>query len=374
MRSLFWRKFESSGGSPAGREGHTLTYASALDCYLLFGGIGTQRYKEVMSFSTITQTWEPVVASGKIPPERNAHVAWMDEDNQILYIHGGQSGKREALADLYALHLESFAWSRIALVEDQPEERAGHAAAKIQDRAFIFGGSSPANAFMKDLWSFNFSSVDWNSGRVIGQGWTSHPLRGQVPAGRKAHTMVSFEGKLYIFGGITEQGYVNDLYLINTADFKCYKVNAKGNAPSPRAYHAATVMDNGFMVLFGGLESIWDGKTEKLNILGDFYLLNLHEMRWTMQSLQGGQSPSRRYGHVMAWGYGDSGQIVLLGGIDRTFCPMDVYWLEDNRSQVAWNAQESDSRDRRGVTESSTTQKQRIQELERLLQTSNQRA
>ena len=371
-----WHKLEVSGRPVGVREGHTLTYSSGLDCYLLFGGIGTQRYKEVQAFSIASQSWETIATVGKSPVERNGHVAWIDDENQILYVHGGQSAKREALGDLYALHLDDNSWSRVALAEDQPEERSLHAAAKVQDRAFIFGGFSPSNGYLKDLWSFNFGAVDWASGRVNGAGWTRHMLRGQVPAGRKAHTMVSFEGKLYLFGGVTEQGYSNDLFCINTADFKCTKIASKGAVPSPRAFHTATVMDhNGIMTLFGGQESVWDGKTEKVNILGDFYLLNLHDLRWTQQPVPAGASfPTRRYGHAMEYGYSETGQIVLIGGIERNHCQMDVFLLEEGKSTAQWSPQqEIEGRERAGQVDNSAALRAKVQELERQLQTSQQR-
>ena len=380
MKPLFWHRCECTPTSPSPREGHTLTYSSAVNCYLLYGGIGSQRFKEVSAFSTVTKSWEEITTSGKPPPERNGHVAWIDEENQVMYVHGGQSTKREAMADLYALQLETGSWSRVTLAEEQPEERTNHSVATIANRAFIFGGSSPVTPFMKDLWSFNFGALDWSQGRLNGQGWTRHTTRGQGPAPRKAHSMVSFEGKLYIFGGITEQGYVNDMYAVNTLDFKFYKVNAKGAVPTPRAYHSVTVMENGFMAMFGGLESHWDGKTEKLNLLGDFYILNLHDMRWSLQTLPpGGTVPSRRYGHALAWGYGqEAGQIVLLGGIDRTHCPMDVYWLEETRLAPgqAWQVQELESREKASAMQTENTitlQRQKLQEMERQLHLSNQR-
>ena len=126
MKPLFWHRSEVGTDAPGPREGHSLTFASSLGGYLLYGGTGPQRYRDIMVFSTLTKRWTPFPTSDKGPAERSGHVAWMDEDRQILYVHGGKSAKREALADLYALSLGTSSWIRVTFAEEQPEERACH--------------------------------------------------------------------------------------------------------------------------------------------------------------------------------------------------------------------------------------------------------
>lgn len=347
---------------------------------MLYGGTGTQRFKDIVLFNTATRRWTPLPTSDKGPAERSDHIAWLDELRQIFYIHGGKSTKREALADLYALPLDSKSWIRVTFAEEQPEERANHAVAVIQDRAYVFGGSSPVTPFMKDLWSFHFASLSWAGGRITGQGWTKHSVRGQGPAPRKGHSMVSYEDKLYIFAGLTEHGLVNDLFAIDTQDFKCYRVNAKGALPPARAFHSSIVLDIGFMVMFGGMEYVLEGKYEKKRALSDFYMLNLRDMRWSLQTLPpGGTIPTRRYGHTLACGYmQDSVQIVLLGGYDRSPCPMDVYWLEEARLSPgqAWQVQESENLERASAMQTESTialQRQKLDEMQATLEVSNHR-
>mmetsp|Transcript_16705 Transcript_16705/g.16622 ORF Transcript_16705/g.16622 Transcript_16705/m.16622 type:complete len:261 (+) Transcript_16705:586-1368(+) len=44
----------------------------------------------------------------------------------------------------------------------------------------------------------------------------------------------------------------------------------------------------------------------------------------------GGYCPSRRYGHAMCWGQSseDKSQLLLLGGLELSYCPIEVYSLE----------------------------------------------
>jgi len=380
MKPLFWHRSEVGTDTPGPREGHTLTYASSLEGFILYGGTGPQHYRDAAVFSTLSKRWSALPTADKGPAERSGHVAWMDEARQILYVHGGKSAKREALADLYALPLEVKAWVRVTFAEEQPEERTSHAVAVIRDRAFVFGGASPVTPYMKDLWSFHYGALVWNGQRVNGQGWTRHAVRGQGPAARKGHTMVSFDEKLYIFGGFTERGLANDLHAISTVDWKCYKVNAKGALPQPRAYHSSIVVNGGFMVMVGGMEYAIDGKVERRRALDDFYTLNLRDMRWSLQTLPpGGSIPTRRYAHALAYGSTSATlQMVLLGGCDRSYCPMDVYWLEETKLAPgqAWQVQEAESREKASAmqTESAIAlQRQKLQDMQQVLDSSQQR-
>ena len=340
QNQLSWQRLEGQGNYPSSREGHTFTYCPAINCYLLFGGIGTQRTNETHSFNVQTSTWKLLEIAGKLPPERNAHVAWVDEPNNILYIHGGQSAKRDSLADLQALSLTTLTWTRIYTSEQQPSGRTHHALAVIGGVAYVFGGMSGESLLMDDVWSFAFKNVDWSRHEPHAPAWSQETPSGRGPRPRKAHSMISYRGDLYIFGGITSKGHANDLYQLRVADMHWRHIKSHESvAPTPRAFHSAALFNDRYMVVFGGIQSLKD----TIKILDDLLLLDLQQMDWSLP-FAGGILPSSRYGHALATGRDPLGkqQLVLVGGLDRTYCVMEVYCLEEIRLLTGqkWTIQE----------------------------------
>jgi len=57
-----------------------------------------------------------------------------------------------------------------------------------------------------------------------------------------------------------------------------HRAQPRGKGPSPRAFHATAILDNNCIAIFGGVESLREGRAERLNILNDFYILDLEQM------------------------------------------------------------------------------------------------
>jgi hypothetical protein len=76
------------------------------------------------------------------------------------------------------------------------------------------------------------------------------------------------------------------------------------------------------MAIYGGFED--------QRPLGDFALLDVNEMLWTVPMV-GGYWPSPRFSSGMSWGLSEEGRgmLVVLGGTDRNLCKMDLFSLEE---------------------------------------------
>lgn len=53
--------------------------------------------------------------------------------------------------------------------------------------------------------------------------WVNHKLKGDIPTKRHGHTINLIENKLILFGGITEEGYSDEIFLIDLITFQCQK-------------------------------------------------------------------------------------------------------------------------------------------------------
>ena len=375
MNSLFWHKLRVQGSGPSPREGLSVIYNSKEKQWVTFGGIGDRRSNEVFAYDPISGNWEQIEAEGSIPCGRGYQVSWIDDIHNIMFIHGGQGDRRDSLGDLYALDLDQWLWKKLYIIE-QPSGRAHHAACKLQDKVFIYGGcSAPENLMLDDLWSFHYNDIDWSASgtEVPGPSWTRQKTKGTSPGPRKGHTLCSFQDTLILFGGVTTQKYSSDLFILNVNELRWIKTQPRGKGPSPRAFHSTAILDNFCVAIFGGVESLREGRAERLNILNDFYILDLSEMHWSVP-IMGGYCPSKRYGHAMCWGQNSEGksQLLLFGGLEQSYCPMEIFSLEKTEvtSGQAWQVTSSQFGDKMSMAKAEATineQMKKIKELQNQL-------
>lgn len=369
MKNLFWEKQTGGGRYPPSREGHSFNYSSALKVWLMFGGVATQRSNEVYSYDPSTQNWRNLRTTGSAPCERCYHLAWVDDINHKLFLHGGQNVKRDALKDFFVLDLHQLEWNKKFNIK-APSGRVHAAGCKSFDTFYLYGGMSSDIPLCDDLWTFPYTDIDWARPEARWPDWKQVRLTGEVPIGRKGHTICAAVDRLIIFGGITSESYTNDLYLIESSTNVCHQLHTTGTGPNPRAYHNAALLNSQFMIVFGGVESRKKGVAERVFILNDLYLLDLDSFNWTVPFL-GGVCPTRRYGSSMDWGFSSDGkgQLLLVGGLEQTYCGMEVYAIIESEvsSSAQWTQEAVEIKSRQKLSVADTTlmdQKKRIIELE----------
>lgn len=126
-------------------------------------------------------------------------------------------------------------------------------------QCYIYGGAStPENLLLDDVWVFDFTELDFSG--AVG-GWSQLDVRGGA-GGRKGHSMVAYDDMLLVFGGVTKSGYSNDLWVLSHKN-KWIKANTSGRSPSPRGFHSACLLEAGYLVIFGGLDVVKEGRHER---------------------------------------------------------------------------------------------------------------
>lgn len=335
MNSLFWHKLKSKGDLPTPREGLSFIHSPRLNKWIIFGGTGEKLSSEVFSYDPQSKTFEAITTKGHSPRPRAHHCAWIDEIHNVMFVHAGQGDKRDSLGDIYALDLDNWLWKKLYII-DQPCGRTNSAICKARDKVFLYGGCSlPENLMLGDLWSFQYLDIHWGASgtEVPAPGWVMHKTTGTSPGPRKGHSIFSHGNSLFLFGGISSQKYTAELFTLDLEKMKWQKAQTKGRGPSPRAFHSLAIIDTVNVAIFGGVESLKEGRAERMNILNDFYILDMLEMHWSCPVI-GGYWPSRRYGHAMCWGYNSEGraELLLLGGLDINYCSPDVYSLQQTET------------------------------------------
>lgn len=133
---------------------------------------------------------------------------------------------------------------------------------------------------------------------------------GDFPCPRSNSACVVFEDNLYVFGGFTYFGRLNEIYQFHFPSQRWTKIETRGFKPSPRENNGAMLLDSK-MYIFGGYSG-----TSWLN---DFLALDLHTFEWENIPVQS-KVPTGRFGFAS----GVIGEcFYIFGGFDGS------NWLND---------------------------------------------
>ncbi|PKS09395.1 hypothetical protein jhhlp_004010 [Lomentospora prolificans] len=202
---------------------------------------------------------------------------------------------------LYLLNTSTRQWSRVLPAGPRPSGRYGHSLNILGSKIFIFGGQVEGY-FMNDLCAFDLNQLQTPNNRweVLIPGGESGG--DSIPQARTNHSVITFNDKLYLFGGTNGYQWFNDVWSYDLTLNKWTQLDCIGYIPVPREGHAAAIVDD-VMYIFGG-------RTEDGTDLGDLAAFRITSRRWyTFQNM--GPSPSPRSGHSMT---AVSKSVVVVGG------------------------------------------------------------
>ncbi|GFP54529.1 tip elongation aberrant protein 1 [Trichoderma asperellum] len=252
-----------------------------------------------------------------------------------IYLMGGLINSSTVKGDLWMIEAGgSLNCYPLATTAEGPGPRVGHASLLVGNAFIVYGGDTKIDDndildetlyllntcskiyifggqvegfFMNDLSAFDLNQLQSPTNR-----WEiliKAEANPKVPAARTNHSIVTFNDKMYLFGGTNGFQWFNDVWCYDPAVNKWTQLDCIGYIPAPREGHAAAIVDD-VMYIFGG-------RTEEGTDLGDLAAFRITQRRWyTFQNM--GPSPSPRSGHSMTT-VGKS--IVVLGGEPSTASP-----------------------------------------------------
>ncbi|KAJ5239636.1 hypothetical protein N7468_004255 [Penicillium chermesinum] len=186
----------------------------------------------------------------------------------------------------------------------RPSGRYGHTLNIVNSRLYVFGGQVEG-FFFNDLVAFDLNQLQsptnkWE--KLIQNTHEGGPPEGQIPPARTNHSIVTFNEKLYLFGGTNGVRWFNDVWCFDPRANSWTEIDCVGFIPTPREGHAAALV-NDVMYVFGG-------RTDEGVDLGDLSAFRISTRRWySFQNM--GPAPSPRSGHSMT-AFGK--QIIVLAG------------------------------------------------------------
>ncbi|EIW73669.1 hypothetical protein TREMEDRAFT_59843 [Tremella mesenterica DSM 1558] len=264
---------------------------------LLFGGLVHETVRNDLWSMDVRDCMTMLVKTkGDAPLPRVGHASAIAD--RIMLIWGGDTKVRpEDPQDeaLYILDLRTQEWIKLS-IPNGPVGRYGHAVCMHESKLFMFGGQAEG-AFMDDFWAFDVKQLSGDQ-----QSWEVVKATTRTPPKRTGHILMSYQGKIYLFGGTDGQFHYNDTWAYEVATGVWTELSCIGYIPTPREGHAAAIVDD-VIYVFGGRDV--NGKD-----LGDLAAFKISNHRWFMfQNM--GPAPSARSGHSMVAAHG---RIFVLGG------------------------------------------------------------
>jgi|GEM_PF-3869670 len=235
---------------PQARYGITAAFDEQY-AYIFGGQSGNTFLNDVWIFPNEITGWRKIVASGDVPSPRagaSLVVGPRSESsslsNTLIVSHGYSN--RGYLDDTFALDLQAKVWRNIS-PNIRPTKRAGQATTldTDSDRMYLFGGQTEQGSLLGDLWAFD----------PIKKNWTELRPNGSRPTARADATLAyDYDGHLWLFGGKTTSGVINELWKYDPNTNQWTLVSA-ANGPSARSKHRATWDPVMKLVIFGGQDA-----------------------------------------------------------------------------------------------------------------------
>ncbi len=298
--SFTWRRLGASGRQPAPRRDHSLVAASFVSGpgLLLFGGRGPEgTMRDLWRYDFAAEAWTQSGAAG--PPARFGHNAVWDAQRGRMAVFGGQAASG-FFNDLWSFDPAAEQWAELA-GDARPAARYGAAGAVDPAGRFTITHGFTSSGRFDDTWRYDLASAGWTDASPGGarpierclmravwdtaaqrllmfggqtdatpylgdlwaltpEGWSELTAEPK-PSPRKFYAM-AFDpalGAALLFGGDTEAGPVNDLWLFDSASDAWSQTEVSGEPPSPRSSHdAAWVPERRSLVVFGGRDASGD--------------------------------------------------------------------------------------------------------------------
>ncbi|EPS57898.1 hypothetical protein M569_16919 [Genlisea aurea] len=255
--------------------------------------IGSLRSSEaaLVRFSTLELVGEPV--------ERLflwGHSACTLYGKKIVVFGGfGGLGRHARKNDLFVLDADSRSVETIDGGPGAPLPRLGHTCSAVGDSVYAIGGRADPLNILNEIWVFDYEKRDW---MLLRCGGSFFPPRHR-------HAAVAVGSKIYVYGGIDNDGVLSSLYALDTISLKWSEMETRGDQPGPCHSHSMVADGSNSLYLFGG----FDGD----RALGDLFRFDIRRSQWSRLKTSG-KSPNARFSHSM-FIYSD--RLFVFGG-----CPL----------------------------------------------------
>jgi len=234
-----WKHINTTGLNP--RYEHA-TFKSALSPsqVFVFGGAHMDGNLNTIQVLDVEQkSWETVKTAGTTPMARTYHMNENASDKDSFYVFSGGETGSQPVGDqqLHCFDLSTSVWRRLDTVGGgtniPPKRRHGHSLVTVEGKVIVFGGMA-GQTFYNDLSYYDVQSKTWTTVKTSKKNW---------PSERAAHGAVVIGSSVVVFGGMNSGGALNDLWILDTNNWKWQEYQIQGPPPAPRLDFAMTVVE-----------------------------------------------------------------------------------------------------------------------------------
>ncbi len=251
------------------------------------------------------------------PPARRSHAMAFDPENRLVVMFGGY-GNGSHLGDTWVFDPRTEAWNRVSTSVAPSPRAATTLVYEPQGKQLIlFGGFAEGHSIVhNDTWAFTTSKAAWTNTDAA-----------SPPSARASYGM-TYDSKrhlIVLFGGFTEQGYFNDVWLYDPARNSWEERQTAGEKPSPRGAMGFVYDEaSDVFVMFGGFSDS--------GFFGDTWILDLGNNTWAKREPETHPPPARTrmlYVPAIDKSVFFGGDIIREDNIEPAVEPSDKVWSYD---------------------------------------------
>ena len=178
--------------------------------------------------------WVKPEVTGAVPEPREGHCAHLVQ--QSLYIYGGSTHTPMDLHDMHVLDLGNMNWASIdtCAANDAtcyvPPKASRIACSSSGAELYTFGGYR--GEYMNTVAIFDAETLAWRAANPAGE----------KPHGRQGASLTRMGDRFVMFGGATDWGTFNDVYLLERDGSAWIKPDVTGEKPEGREGHTAALI------------------------------------------------------------------------------------------------------------------------------------
>lgn len=231
-----------SGAKTPGRYKHTLTYMNR-KLYIVGGIVNTGDQCYIVEFNLDKLMYINACKSATISRYSHTCTAYHDK----LYVFGGKDKSGAFLNDVVVIEPLQNKVTTLSISGTKPPARCGHSAVLYHGKLYIFGGKG-MKGLLNDLWAFDLEGYTWNQLAIDG-----------TASSRRSHIAVLMGAHMLLIGGISNTFAPVRTMSINLDTLRLDYISDIGNFPMGLRCSSGAVMEDGHIILYGGLE--WGSKT-----------------------------------------------------------------------------------------------------------------
>ncbi|KAJ3443663.1 hypothetical protein M0812_09507 [Anaeramoeba flamelloides] len=260
LKNSVWGMIKTSGKTPPPRYKHRACVAS--DRMWVFGGCQMENKKlgDFYCYEFTTNKWKKIRSKGTMPCARFSHTLTTYDDNRII-LHGGIGSKKSPQNDLWFYIISENKWVEYLPEQEhlQPIPRHSHTTVVMNKELFVFGGKN-GEARLNTLSKCHFikNTVQWSNLEPYGK----------VPDPRRDHSAVTYQNKMFIFGGYRKES-INELWMYEYYTNSWTRLKNYGEVPCARHHHSAVVIGDTMHIYGGWVDPSVLYDLHTLNISGD---------------------------------------------------------------------------------------------------------